>query len=227
MSHQFKEFAASLKIKLLNSSPYYAQANSQAESSNKILIRLIKKKIEESLRRWHKVLSEALWARWISRHGATKVTPFELVFGKEAVLPIEVNLQGCRVEAQDTLSAGEYQELMMDRIDEVTNGQLIALREIEKEKLRIAQAYNRKVKENSFQINDLVWKTILPIGSRDSKFGKWPPSWEGPFWVVGIMLGNSYFVETLEGVKWAKHSMENTWKSFTWVYGKGPNWTDV
>jgi transposase InsO family protein len=63
MSHQFKEFAASLKIKLLNSSPYYAQANSQAESSNKILIRLIKKKIEESLRRWHKVLSEALWAR--------------------------------------------------------------------------------------------------------------------------------------------------------------------
>jgi hypothetical protein len=27
MSHQFKEFASSLKIKLLNSSPHYAQAN--------------------------------------------------------------------------------------------------------------------------------------------------------------------------------------------------------
>jgi hypothetical protein len=35
MSHQFKEFADSLKIKLLNSSPYYAQANEQVESSNK------------------------------------------------------------------------------------------------------------------------------------------------------------------------------------------------
>jgi transposase InsO family protein len=46
ISHQFKEFAASLRIKLLNSSPYYAQANGQAESSNKVLIRLIKKKIE-------------------------------------------------------------------------------------------------------------------------------------------------------------------------------------
>ena len=43
MSHQFKEFAESLRIKLLNSSSYYAQANGQAESSNKILIRLIKK----------------------------------------------------------------------------------------------------------------------------------------------------------------------------------------
>jgi hypothetical protein len=56
MSQQFREFARSLKIKLLNSSPYYAQANWQAEASNKLLISLIKKKIEDSPRRWHKVL---------------------------------------------------------------------------------------------------------------------------------------------------------------------------
>jgi hypothetical protein len=47
MSHQVCEFAESLKIKLLSSSPYYAQANGQAESSKKTLIKLIKKKIEE------------------------------------------------------------------------------------------------------------------------------------------------------------------------------------
>jgi hypothetical protein len=45
---------------LLNSSPYYAQANDQTKSSNKTLIKLIKKKIEENPRRWHKILSEAL-----------------------------------------------------------------------------------------------------------------------------------------------------------------------
>jgi transposase InsO family protein len=50
MSHQFKEFASSLKIKLLNSSPYYAQTNGQAEYSNKTLIKLIKKKIETTPR---------------------------------------------------------------------------------------------------------------------------------------------------------------------------------
>jgi transposase InsO family protein len=62
MSHQFKELVGSLKIKLLNLSPYYAKANGQAECSNKTLIRLITKKIDESPRRWHEVLSEALWA---------------------------------------------------------------------------------------------------------------------------------------------------------------------
>ena len=78
-------FIESYKIKLLNSSPYYAQANGQAESSNKILIKLIKKKIEENPKRLYEVLSEALWTHRISRHGATEVTPFDLVYGQEVV----------------------------------------------------------------------------------------------------------------------------------------------
>jgi hypothetical protein len=108
----------SYKIKLLKLSPYYAQANGQAESSNKTLIKLIKKKIEENPRRWHEVLSEALWAHRISRHGATKVTPFELVYGQEAVLPIEVNLDAYRLAKQNDLSAVVYHDLMMDNIDD-------------------------------------------------------------------------------------------------------------
>jgi hypothetical protein len=42
MSHQFREFTEPMKIKLLNSSPYYAQANGQAEASNKVLIKITK-----------------------------------------------------------------------------------------------------------------------------------------------------------------------------------------
>jgi len=50
ISEEFGEFAASMGIKLLNSSPYYAQANGQAEASNKGIIKLIKRKIEEQQR---------------------------------------------------------------------------------------------------------------------------------------------------------------------------------
>jgi len=58
--------------------------------------------------RWHKVLSEALWAHRISRHGAAKVTPFELVYGQEVVLPVEVNLCAYRLAKQSDLSAVDY-----------------------------------------------------------------------------------------------------------------------
>jgi transposase InsO family protein len=45
-SSEFREFSESMGIKLLNSSPCYAQANGQAEASNKIMIKIIQKKID-------------------------------------------------------------------------------------------------------------------------------------------------------------------------------------
>jgi hypothetical protein len=112
------EFVESMKIKLLNSSPYYAQANGQAEASNMVLIKIIKKRIKDNPRRWHEKLSKAMWAHRTSRHRAMKVTPFELVYGQEAVLPVEVSLQNLRITGQDYLSGMEYTELMMDKVDE-------------------------------------------------------------------------------------------------------------
>ena len=41
---------------------------------------------------------------------------------------------------------------MMDNIDEVTDKRMKALKEIEKDKLRVARAYNKKVNGNSFQV---------------------------------------------------------------------------
>ena len=48
-------------------------------------------------------------------------------------------------------------------------------------------------------MGDLVWKTILPIGAKSNKFGKWSPSWEGPYKVIKVIFGNSYMLETLQG----------------------------
>ena len=140
MSHQVCEFDESLKIKLLNSSPYYAQANGKAESSNKTFIKLIKKKIEEHPKRWHEVLSEALWERHISKHSAIKITPFELLYGQEAVLPVEMNLNALRIARQNDLLVVDYHNLMMDQIDELSDDRIRALGEIDRDKLRVAKA---------------------------------------------------------------------------------------
>jgi hypothetical protein len=104
-----------------------------------VLIKIIKKRIEDNPRRWHEKLLEALWAHRTSRNRATNVTPFELVYGQEAVLPIEIGLQNFRVTGQDSLSAKEYHELMMDKIDDVPEIRFKALEEIEMEKVKIAK----------------------------------------------------------------------------------------
>ena len=84
-------------IKLLNSSPSYVQANGQSEASNKGVIKLTKRKIDEHPRKWHTTLNEALWAYRMACHGATKVSPYQLVYGHEAVLPWELKLSSRRV----------------------------------------------------------------------------------------------------------------------------------
>jgi hypothetical protein len=42
--------------------------------------------------------------------------------------------------------------------------------------VKIAETYNKCVVEKSFQVGDLVWKMILPLGTESGKFGKWSPS---------------------------------------------------
>ena len=103
------------------------------------------------------------------------------LFGQEAVLPVEVNLDAYRFAKQNDLSAVDYHDLIMDNIDEVSDKRLQALREIKKDKLRVARAYNKKVRAKTFQVGEMVWKTILPLGTKSNKFRKWSPSWEGRY----------------------------------------------
>jgi hypothetical protein len=44
---------------------------------------------------------------------------------------------------------------MLDRLDETSDERIKALWEIERDKLRVARAYNKRVKENSFQVGGL------------------------------------------------------------------------
>jgi hypothetical protein len=186
---------------MIRSSLYYARANGQAEASNQSLIKLIKRKIDEHPRRWHEVLSEALGAHRISCHGATKTLPYHLVYGQEAVLPWEIMASSRRVEFQNDLTAKEYAALMNDNIEDLTELRLCSLEKIKENKAKIARAYNRNAKLKDFQVGDLVWEAVLPLGTKDAAYGKWSPNWHGPYRIDQVMPRNTYMLEELDSVK--------------------------
>jgi len=88
---------------------------------------------------------------------------------------------------------------MMDDLEDLNCHRLHALENIEALKLRIAKYYNKKVKSKQFHEGELVWKLILPIGTKDSAYGQWSPNWEGCYRITRCVPGNAYFYETLEG----------------------------
>ena len=90
---------------------------------------------------------------------------------------------------------------MIDNTDEVTNKRMEALKDIEKDKVRVVRIYNKKVKKKAFQVGKLVWKIILPLGAKDNKFRKWCPRWKGLYKIVKVVAGNLYMMESLQGTR--------------------------
>ena len=56
---KMQEFTQEVGIKLLTSTPYYAQANNQFDATNKVIISLIKNHVGKKPRNWHKTLDKA------------------------------------------------------------------------------------------------------------------------------------------------------------------------
>jgi hypothetical protein len=61
---------------------------------------------------------------------------------------------------------------MKNELEDLAGYRLRALISTEENKRRIARWYDKKVKVKEFSQGDLVWKLILPIGSKGPKFGK-------------------------------------------------------
>jgi hypothetical protein len=93
------------------------------------------------------------------------------------------------------LSSKDYSGLMMDELEDLHMIRLRDLENIEKNKMRYVKYYNKKVKVKQFAEGDLVWKALLPIGTKYGTFGKWSSNWEGPFRVVRCTPGNVYILK--------------------------------
>ena len=88
-------------------------------------------------------LNEALWAYRMACHGSVKSSPYELVYGHNAVRPWQIQTGSRHVTLQNDLIAEVYKNLMMD---DLSCHRLRALENIEANKLRVARRYNQKVK---------------------------------------------------------------------------------
>ena len=88
MAKETQEFLEGYGIKFLQSTPYYAQSNGQAEASNKIILNILRKMLADNPRNWHNELDHTLWAYRTSKRTPTGTTPFALMFGHDAVLPM-------------------------------------------------------------------------------------------------------------------------------------------
>jgi hypothetical protein len=126
-------------------------------------------------------------------NGATRDTPFNLVYGADAVLPPEIYLESARVVHFDSERQAETRELDSILVEERCNTTLINVRKYQES---LKKYYNKSVVKQELNIRDLVLKKDICI--RDKH--KFSLPWEGPFIIVDVAAPGAYVLAKVDGV---------------------------
>ncbi|XP_073024348.1 uncharacterized protein [Primulina eburnea] len=88
-----------MKITQSFTSVAYPQANGQTEVVNRIIVQALKNRLQGKGKDWVEELPSVLWAYRTTPRVPTQETPFNLLYGSEEVLPVEIGQTSSRVES--------------------------------------------------------------------------------------------------------------------------------
>eukprot|EP00253_Pinus_taeda_P022447 PITA_22447 len=108
-SNLIEDLLAHHKIKHKTSTPYHPQENGQVEVTNRALEEIFTKVVSSNRKDWANHLVEAIWTYNTTWKTTTGFTPYELVYGKKALLSIEFEYNTLRVATQLDLDLSHAQ----------------------------------------------------------------------------------------------------------------------
>ena len=171
---QFKGKLMQEVCKLLTA--YHPQSDGLVERLNRTLLSMLAATVHEHPGDWDKKLRLVCMAYNTSVHQSTGFSPFFLLFGHQARLPVDLAYGTAPMEEMTTQ---EYVRNLRQTLEEaystVRNRTGAALE-------RQKELYNRKVHGDEYQVGDLVWLHNPVIPKRAKRKLHCP--WTGPYRVV-------------------------------------------
>jgi hypothetical protein len=144
-------------IQLVHSAAYYPQGNGLAESSNKSLVRIIKKLLEQNGRSWDSKLKFSLWADRVTCKKSIGTSPFKLVYGTEAIFPVQLALPVAKFLQETDAEPSDLTRRIHDLVElQQDREQLLEKTELHQEMIK--RNFDKKVKSDVFKAGDMVLK---------------------------------------------------------------------
>lgn len=127
-----------------------------------------------------------LWSIRTTPNTATQETPFFLVHGTEAVLPIEIEHNSPRVAEFNKETSRKALEDDVDALDEARDEAFSRVTKYQKD---MKNYHSRRLRPRSFQVGDLVlWLT-------QNSHEKLESPWIGPYIVTEVIEGGAYMIK--------------------------------
>ncbi|MCO5587528.1 hypothetical protein L7F22_041478 [Adiantum nelumboides] len=192
-----KEVCEELKISHRHSTPYYPQSNGLVEKANGIIARIIRKMVESKPKRWDNFLDGAIWAYRTTYKDATQFTPFHLVYGQEALQPIELNIPTIKLTGRQEKNNDEAWIDRLLNLVELEWKREAAYHCYKKKSLQLKDKVNEGIKDKEIKEKSLVLRYNNALDNRfDAKFERRK---EGPFIVKKAFTGGYYQLMDLNG----------------------------
>ena len=148
--------------------------------------------MEKAKGNWLEEVPRILWAYHTTPQSTTKETPFSLVYGSDAMIPVEIQESSPRFQKFIIEESNEGRKMILDLLDEVRKQAHINFEAL---KIRVELKQKTKLKPRQFRVADLVMRKTHPYQLEN----KLSPKWTGPFRVVKVLRNRVYRLETLEG----------------------------
>ncbi|MCO5553797.1 hypothetical protein L7F22_007323 [Adiantum nelumboides] len=191
------ELMKKLKIKRRHSTQYYPQCNGLVEKVNGMICKIITKQVVSKPKEWDKHLEAALWSYRTSFRTSLGYTPYHLVFGKEAILPIEVQLASLRVLASGRETPKEQLQQRILDLERLELDRTSAIEFYATHAERRRQKFNEGLKDKELKRGMLVLRYDNRFDNRKDK--KFLSRWEGPFLIRKKYSNGSYQLQEING----------------------------
>ncbi|KAK1670534.1 hypothetical protein QYE76_058693 [Lolium multiflorum] len=186
-SREFKDYCEGVGIKLRFASVAHPQSNGQVEKANGLICNGIKKRLlaplEKARHAWVDELPSVLWSLRTTPNAATQETPFFLVHGAEAVLPIEIEHNSPRVVEYEEEAS---QRALKDDVDAVDEARDVVLSRVSAYQQNLKNYHSRRLRPRSFEVGDLVLRL------KQDGHEKLESPWLGPYIVPEVIPGGAY-----------------------------------
>ncbi|KAA0055891.1 uncharacterized protein E6C27_scaffold438G00090 [Cucumis melo var. makuwa] len=153
---------------------------------------VLKKVVSKTKRDWQEKIGEALWAYRTAHRTSTDVTPYSLVYGVEAILPLEREIPSLRMAIQEELTTEDNARLRLQELEALEKKRLEAQQALECYQVRMSKAFDKQVRPRSFQVGDLVLVVRRHIITTRHTGNKFTPKWDGPYIVKEVFTNGAY-----------------------------------
>jgi hypothetical protein len=193
---KFLDFCEGHHIRVDWAAVAHPMTNRQVERATGMILQGLKLRIYNDLnkfgKRWIKELPSVVWSLRTTSSRATGFSPFFLVYGAEAILPMDLEYGSPRTKAYDDQNNQTSREDSLDQLEEARD---IALLHSVRYQQSLRRYHARRVRPRGFQVGDLVLRLRQDARGRH----KLTPPWEGPFIIAKILKPGTYKLANDQG----------------------------